>query len=223
MVRLWPAGLRARLAAEGAPGLHAELDQCDPESAAKIRVQDGVRIVRALEVFEATGRTLSDWHRAGMPSLLEEAGAFRRSELVGIDVRAVEWTASGLIISLHKSKTDQEWRGREVGVPHAQGCLCPVAALRSWLEASGITEGPVFRALAKSGRIGTARLSSDAIAAIVKRRVADIGLNPALYSGHSLRAGFATSAAAAGLPTWKIKAQTGHTLDAVLYRYIRVA
>ncbi len=124
------------------------------------------------------------------------AGAFRRSELVAIDVRAVEWTASGLIISLYRSKTDQDWRGRKVGIPHGQGCLCPVAALRSWLEASGNTEGLVFRAVAKSGRIGNARLSGDAIAAIVKRRVADIGLSPALYSGHSLRAGFATSAAA---------------------------
>src|SRR5436853_5431668 len=66
------ASLRARLAAEGAPALHGELGRCDPQSAAKIRMQDGVRIARALEVFAATGRTLSDWHRAGMPPLLDE-------------------------------------------------------------------------------------------------------------------------------------------------------
>jgi len=64
-------------------------------------------------------------------------------------------------------------------------------------------------------------LSGDAIAAIVKQRVAAIGLDPELYSGHSLRAGFATSAAAAGMPSWKIRAQTGHTSDAMLNRYIR--
>jgi tRNA dimethylallyltransferase len=65
------AGLRVRLAAEGAPALHAELGECDPESAAKIRPQDGVRIARALEVFRVTGRTLSDWHRAGMPAFVD--------------------------------------------------------------------------------------------------------------------------------------------------------
>ncbi|TMJ25555.1 MAG: tRNA (adenosine(37)-N6)-dimethylallyltransferase MiaA [Alphaproteobacteria bacterium] len=67
------AGLRARLASEGASALHAELGERDPESAAKIRPQDGVRIARALEVFQATGRALSDWHRAGMPALVDPA------------------------------------------------------------------------------------------------------------------------------------------------------
>ena len=67
------AGLRARLASVGPPALHAELGERDPQSAAKIRPQDGVRIARALEVFQATGRTLSNWHQAGMPALLDPA------------------------------------------------------------------------------------------------------------------------------------------------------
>ena len=64
-------------------------------------------------------------------------------------------------------------------------------------------------------------LSASAVATIVKQRAAQIGLDPARYSGHSLRAGFATSAAAAGLPVWKIKGQTGHVSEAVVGRYIR--
>ena len=82
-------------------------------------------------------------------------------------------------------------------------------------------EGPLFRPVSKAGKMLESRLSASAVAVIVKHRAAQIGLDPARYSGHSLRAGFATSAAAAGLPVWKIKGQTGHVSDAVLSRYIR--
>ncbi len=98
------AGLRARLAAEGAPALHAELGECDPESAAKIRSQDGVRIARALEIFRATGRTLSDWHRASMPALLDLAATVNvflnpdRTELYRrIDARFDAMIAAGAL------------------------------------------------------------------------------------------------------------------------------
>ena len=101
--------------------------------------------------------------------------------------------------------------------------MCPVEALDAWLSASGITDGPVFRQMRKGGRVGTNRLSPEAVAAIVKRRVREIGLDPGCYSGHSLRAGFVTSAAAAGVPAWRIKAQTGHASDAMVGRYIRHA
>jgi integrase len=67
------------------------------------------------------------------------------------------------------------------------------------------------------------RLSASAMAVIVKQRAAEVGLDPAIYSGHSLRAGFATSAAAAGLSTWEIKRQTGHASDESLAQYIRDA
>ena len=149
------------------------------------------------------------------------AGAFRRSELSAVVCTAIEWRPRGIIVSLPRSKTDQEWRGRKVGIPCAQGAVCPVAALRSWLDASGVTGGPVFRPVTKAGRVLTDQLSGDAIARIVKQRVGAIGLNPTLYSGHSLRAGFATSAAVAGVPTWKIKMQTGHASDAALNGYVR--
>jgi integrase len=101
--------------------------------------------------------------------------------------------------------------------------VCPVKALDAWLSASGIENGPVFRQGGKGHRLGASRLCPETVAEIVKRRVKEIGLDPECYSGHSLRAGFVTSAAAAGVPTWRIKFQTGHASDAMRGRYIRHA
>ena len=129
----------------------------------------------------------------------------------------------GLWLRFPRSKSDQEGRGREVVIPYGRTTACPVEALEAWLSASGITDGPVFRSIHKGGRVGPKRLSPDAVAEIVKRLTRAAGLDPARYSGHSLRAGFVTSAAAVGMPTWRIKAQTGHASDAMVSRYIRYA
>ncbi|HYU46199.1 MAG TPA: site-specific integrase, partial [Terriglobales bacterium] len=155
--------------------------------------------------------------------LIGFAGAFRRSELSRIDCESIERTARGIVITIPKSKTDQEGQGRQVAIPHGRNDICPVRALDQWLELSGITQGPVFRPLARRGHVLPSQLSGDSIASIVKQRVKAIDLDPARYSGHSLRAGFVTSAATAGAPTWRIKAQTGHASDALVGRYIRLS
>jgi integrase len=149
------------------------------------------------------------------------AGAFRRSELTAIDCKSIERREQGVVVTLPRSKTDQEGRGRTVAIVRIGGPICPVAALDSWLAMSGIANGPLFRAVSKAGKVLGDPLSAAAVATIVKQRVAQIGLDPGRYSGHSLRAGFATSAAAAGLSTREIKEQTGHISDAMLSRYIR--
>jgi len=154
--------------------------------------------------------------------LLGFAGGFRRSELVSIDCGAVRRCIHGPVIMIPKSKSDQESCGRQVVIPYGR-TMCPVEALDAWLSASGITDGPVFRQMRKGGRPGTNPLSPEAVAEIVKRRAREIGLDPGCYSGHSLRAGFVTSAAAAGVPAWRIKAQTGHASDAMIGRYIQHA
>jgi integrase len=150
-------------------------------------------------------------------------GAFRRSELIAVNCEWIERRQQGIAITLPRSKTDQEGRGRSIAIPRIGGPICPVAALDAWLQASRIADGPLFRPVSKAGRVLRGQLSAGAVAVIVKQRVVQIGLDPAHYSGHSLRAGFATSAAAAGLPVWKIKGQTGHISDAVVGRYIREA
>lgn len=149
------------------------------------------------------------------------AGAFRRSELTAINCDWIKANERGVEIRLPRSKTDQEGIGRCIVIPHVSGPICPVTALEAWQKAAMITDGPVFRRVDKSGKIVPGRLSSGAVATLVKQRAAQIGLKPDDYSGHSLRAGFATCAAAAGLSAWAIKRQTGHVSDTILGRYIR--
>ena len=129
------------------------------------------------------------------------------------------------VIARHKRSyervTDQEGVGRKVGIPHGRTRWCPVTALNDWLERSGVEEGPVFRRVDRHGKLLGGRLSGAAVSLVIKARVAAVGLDPDDYSGHSLRAGLATSAAASGVSSWKIRQQTGHASDAMLARYIR--
>jgi integrase len=154
--------------------------------------------------------------------LLGFAGALRRSELVGLDVADLTEGTDGLRVRLQRSKTDQEGVGRTVGIPYGSNPVtCPVRAWLAWLEVSGITEGAAFRPVDRHGRIGTTRLSGQAVALVLKRHAARAGLDPGEMAGHSLRAGLATSAAAAGVPERVIAEQTGHKGTAMLRRYIR--
>ena len=128
----------------------------------------------------------------------------------------------GLTVRLRRPKTDQGGAGRTIGVPYgSKQATCPVRAWRAWLEVSGITEGAAFRSVDRHGRIGPTQLSAQAVALVLKRHAARAGLDPGEMAGHSLRAGLATSAAAAGVPERVIADQTGHKGTAMLRRYIR--
>jgi integrase len=151
------------------------------------------------------------------------AGAFRRSELSAIDRKDVDIRPAAMTITIRRSKTDQERRGRKVAIPRSAGPTCPVAVLERWLALSGIDEGLIFRRLTKVGRVLQKGISAEALALIIKQRVAQIGKDASEYSGHSLRAGFVTNAVAAGVPTWRIKTHTGHCSDSALERYVRCA
>jgi integrase len=151
-------------------------------------------------------------------------GALRRSELAALEVRDLSFEAEGVAFHLRRSKTDQEGQGRDVGIPHRLGKgLHPVQALRRWLEAAGIDEGPVFRRVDRHGNVGISPLRTQSIAKVVKRRAAAVGLDPANVSGHSLRAGLVTSAAKVGKPLPAIMAQTGHRNVGTVQGYIRRA
>ena len=155
--------------------------------------------------------------------LLGFAGAFRRSELVSLQYSDINFVEQGLVVQLIKSKTDQEGEGRKIAIPYARGAVCPVLALKNWLLLSNITDGSIFRPVSRHGRIESTTLSTQSVAIIVKERISAIGLDASHFSGHSLRAGLVTSAAQAGVPSWKIRQQTGHKSDAMLNRYIRDA
>lgn len=153
--------------------------------------------------------------------LIGFASAMRRSELVGVCVEHLAFTSSGLEIELPFSKTDQDRHGRTVFIPHARGEHCPVTALTNWLKTAGIKSGYVFRSVNRYEGISNRGLTAQSVALIVKDNMVQIGADAQSFSGHSLRAGYCTSAAEQGLQTWQIREQTGHKSDATLSRYIR--
>jgi len=152
------------------------------------------------------------------------AGAFRRSELVGLNREDIEFSTDGLVVTLRRSKTDQDGQGRKVGLPYGSNPdTCPVRSLRAWLDASGIEAGPMFRHVNRHGHMQPGRLSGAAVALVVKRHAGAAGLDASKFSGHSLRAGLATSAAIAGASDRSIMNQTGHRSLNMVRRYIRDA
>ncbi|MDU8927675.1 site-specific integrase [Alisedimentitalea sp. MJ-SS2] len=151
------------------------------------------------------------------------AGAMRRSELVGIDFEDIDVVSAGIRIMIRRSKIDQSGRGRIIAVPRGWTRYCPIRYLEAWTDELADQEGAVFRSCSKGGRVNSARLSVEAVATIVKRHVERIGLNPTKYSGHSLRAGYVTSAVQVGAAEHSIRKQTGHASSATMERYIRLA
>lgn len=150
------------------------------------------------------------------------AGAFRRSELVGLNVEDIDHVRQGIVVTLRRSKTDQEGSGRKIGIPFGRTRWCPVRHLDEWLDHAKIETGPIFRRVTRHGHIAPERLSSEAVSSVVKQRAKAAGFDPDAYSGHSLRAGLATSAVIAGVSTLSIRRTTGHASDAMLSRYVRV-
>jgi len=171
-------------------------------------------------VLDRLGTRLRDQRDRAL-LLLGFAGGFRRSELVALEQADIEATRQGLIVTIRRSKTDQEGAGRRIGIPHGRSKYCPVAAVEDWLAVSSITTGPLFRPITRHGYVAAKRLSGDAVSGLLRERLKLAGIDPKDFSGHSLRAGFATSAAQAGVSTLKIRQQTGHASDAMLARYVR--
>jgi integrase len=153
--------------------------------------------------------------------LIGFAGAFRRSELASINVEDCGMRGAELVIRLRKSKTDQEGRGREVVIPPAIKGVCPIKAVRAWLERANIRTGALFRSIHTGEIVTQRRLPSGEVARIVKARMAGAGFDPRGYGAHSLRAGYVTSAALQGVPMWQIKRQTGHSRETMVETYIR--
>ena len=150
------------------------------------------------------------------------AGGFRRSELALIHICDLKFSADGVVVSVRRSKTDQEGAGREVGLPFGSSTdTCPVRALRQWLDRAAITEGPVFRSVGRYGHVSRRGLHKDSIGKLLKRAAARAGMNVDPLGGHSLRAGCVTQAAMNGVREFIIMKQTGHKTVATLRRYIR--
>lgn len=155
-------------------------------------------------------------------------GALRRSELVALEIRDVRFVEKGLRITIRKSKEDQTRKGEEIVIPHQDDKdVCPVVLLKAWLdilrEDAYITSGPIFRRVNASAFVGNNALNSKSVALIIKGIVEKAGYDPERFSGHSLRSGFATSAAAAGKSLHNIMRQTRHRSEKNAMTYIRPA
>jgi integrase len=143
--------------------------------------------------------------------LLGFAGALRRSELVALDMEDLEPVREGLIVWIRCCKTGQQGQGRPVGIPRgSEAPTCPVQALDTWCSAARIESGPIFRRVNRHGHVLPKRLSGEAVGIVVKRYVEQLGWNPGLFAGHSLRSRLAMSTAAAGKGEPANMHQTGH-------------
>ena len=185
-----------------------------PHQKAALLVDDLQRIVAPL------GASLLD-RRDRALILLGFAAALRRSELVGLRCEDVRFEEEGLVLTLRRSKTNQEGRLETIAVAYgSEPTTCPVRALRGWIAAAGRVEGPLFVGLTPQGGLREAALGDRMVAHIVKRRCKAVGIDPDRVAGHSLRRGFATAAARAKKPDRMIKRHGRWKSTAMLERYI---
>lgn len=150
------------------------------------------------------------------------SAAMRRAEIAALRVQDVKVTKQGMMITIPRSKTDQTGKGAEVAVPREKDAShCPVAAYEDWLRVGGVKSGPIFRAMPRGGVIQTGAMNGQDISRRLKVLCDAAGVDLEHVSGHSLRAGLATSAAAAGKDIRSIQQQTRHASVNMLMRYIR--
>ncbi|EFC84792.1 integrase family protein [Parafrankia sp. EUN1f] len=235
-----PSTIRRRLAAISVA--HQLARVTNPTAAAEVSaVWNGIRRSRGVRpsrkaaldtsLLSRVVAGLDDTHLADVRDrallLVGFAGCLRRSELVGLDTADVVETDDGLVVTVRRSKTDQEAAGAQVGLAYGSyRPTCPVRAWRGWVAAAAaagtpLADGPAFRGINRHGQVGTVRLYPGSVARIVQRRVAAAGLDPADFAGHSLRSGFATAAARAGVNDRSIMRQGRWRSAASLESYVR--
>ena len=152
------------------------------------------------------------------------SGGFRRNEIVSLDYEDLDFVPEGLKITLKRSKTDQFGEGSLKGLPYFNNPeYCPVVSIQNWLSLSKINSGALFRRFSKGSKLSENRLTDQTVALLIKEYLKLAGINSKNYSGHSLRSGFATSAAEAGVEERNIMAMTGHKSPEMVRRYIKEA
>ena len=156
--------------------------------------------------------------------LIGFSGGFRRNELVSLDYDDLDFVTEGLKINLKRSKTDQFGEGLVKGLPYFENVqYCPVLSIKNWIEISKISSGPLFRRFSKGSKLSENRLTDQTVALLIKKYLKLAGLDSKNYSGHSLRSGFATSAAESGAEERSIMSMTGHKSTEMVRRYIKEA
>ena len=156
--------------------------------------------------------------------LIGFSGGFRRNEIVSLDYEDLDFVSEGLKINIKRSKTDQFGEGSVKGIPYFDNSqYCPVVSIKNWIEFSKINSGPLFRRFSKGSNLSENRLTDQTVALLIKEYLNLAGIDSKNFSGHSLRSGFATSAAEAGVEERTIMAMTGHKSTEMVRRYIKEA
>jgi site-specific recombinase XerD len=156
--------------------------------------------------------------------LIGFSGGFRRNEIVSLDYEDLDFVPEGLKIILKRSKTDQFGEGSLKALPYFDNTkYCPVLSLKKWIEISNINSGPLFRRFSKGSKLTENRLTDQTVALLIKKYLNLAGIDSKNYSGHSLRSGFATTAAESGADERNIMSMTGHKTPEMVRRYIKEA
>ena len=156
--------------------------------------------------------------------LIGFAGGFRRNEIVSLDYDDLDFVPEGLKITVKRSKTDQFGKGSIKGLPYFDNQkYCPVVSIKNWINISKINSGSIFRRFLKGSILSKNRLTDQTVALLIKEYLNLAGIDSKNYSGHSLRSGFATSAAESGAEERSIMAMTGHKSTEMIRRYIKEA
>ena len=156
--------------------------------------------------------------------LIGFSGGFRRNEIVSLDYDDLDFVEEGLKIQIRRSKTDQFGEGLVKALPYFDNSkYCPVISLKNWIEISRINSGPLFKRFLKGSKLSENRLTDQTVALLIKKYLRLAGIDNKNYSGHSLRSGFATSAAESGAEERSIMAMTGHKSPEMVRRYIKEA
>jgi site-specific recombinase XerD len=154
--------------------------------------------------------------------LIGFSGGFRRNEIVSLDYDDLDFVPEGLKLSIRRSKTDQFGEGFTKALPYFDSSqYCPVISLKKLLDLSKIRSGPVFRRFSKGSKLSENRLTDQTVALLIKEYLNLAGIDSKNFSGHSLRSGFATSAAESGVEERNIMAMTGHKSTEMVRRYIK--
>ena len=156
--------------------------------------------------------------------LIGFSGGFRRNEIVSLDYDDLDFVPEGVKIDIRRSKTDQFGEGSVKALPYFDNSkYCPVVSLKKWISISKINAGSLFRRFLKGSKLSEKRLTDQTVALLIKEYLQLAGIDSKNYSGHSLRSGFATSAAEAGAEERSIMSMTGHKSTEMVRRYIKEA
>ena len=177
-----------------------------------------------IDVIDQQDRELIKKLRDRSIILIGFSGGFRRNEIVSLDYDDLDFVTEGLKINIKRSKTDQFGDGSKKALPYFDSAhYCPVVSLKNWIDITKINSGSLFRRFSKGSKLTEKRLTDQTVALLIKEYLQLAGIDSKNYSGHSLRSGFATSAAESGAEERSIMAMTGHKSTEMVRRYIKEA